>query len=80
METDTKAKAKPAELNALIRCDSGCGAQAWTVFRNAKDHDLSFCAHHTIKYEVGMRMQGFELVRDDRDKINAKPSPSANAA
>jgi hypothetical protein len=69
-------------LNAATRCDSGaaCGnAQAWTVFRNFKGNDLEFCAHHTVKHMEALVKQGFALILDHRDKINAKPSPSANA-
>ncbi len=67
------------ELNATIRCNRrGCGAQAWTVFRNFKGHDLEFCAHHTTKFKEALLKQGFALIRDDRERINSKPSPSAN--
>ncbi len=67
------------ELNATVRCDAGkCGAQAWTVFRNFKGQDLVFCAHDTTKHQEALMKQGFALIRDDRGKINTKPSPSAN--
>lgn len=57
------------------RCDS-CGAEAF-VWINGVSGDLYFCGHHFVKHEEKILDYAFEII-DDRDFINAKPSPAAN--
>jgi hypothetical protein len=75
------------ELSRLHdRCD-GCGAQAfvrvgsdyWDPAMGVVVRDLDFCAHHFKKHESSLYGQGFVVLIDDRDKINERPSVSANA-
>lgn len=74
-EATTTAPGSP--LNRGDRCDR-CGAEAF-VRVSFTQGDLLFCGHHFTKYEHPLREQGV-LVHDERDKINPKPSISANAA
>ena len=76
MEATEPAK---LELRVADRCDAHCGAQAFVVVSHATHGSLLWCGHHYAKYEDSLLMQGFLVAIDDRDKINAKPSPSANA-
>lgn len=64
------------KLTSLDRCDS-CGAQAFVraVFTSG---DLLFCGHHAARYEVALEEQALAIT-DQRDRINVKPSVSANA-
>ncbi len=59
------------------RCDS-CGAQAFLRWYKGVS-DLLTCAHHGNKHEAQFIVQGFNVYEDARDKLNSKPSPSANA-
>lgn len=66
-------------MNRLTdRCDS-CNAEAFVRYENSFNHDLLFCAHHNSKFEFGLLADGFKLVEDEREKINVRPSMSANA-
>ncbi|UTN93041.1 hypothetical protein SEA_MARKY_38 [Streptomyces phage Marky] len=40
--------------------------------------ELSFCAHHNAKHAAALKLAGWSPFRDDSEKINAKPSVSAN--
>lgn len=75
LETPT-AEISYEPLNAHDRCDR-CGAQAFMRWGKGAV-DLITCAHHGNKYEADLIAQGFDVVQDDRDKLNVKPSPSAN--
>lgn len=64
------------ELRIADRCDHGqCGAQAFVITEHAGRH-LFWCAHHYHSLE---ELLFAHLVRDERETINPKPSPSANA-
>ena len=69
------------------RCDK-CQAQAFVEWGKVAVNDdtnepftrtLQFCIHHSNKYKVALVSQGFDIITDDSDKINTKPSISANA-
>jgi hypothetical protein len=67
-----------------VRCDN-CGSEAWVTvsllretYSESKYLKLAFCAHHYNKNSVMLHSQGWELVQDERELINAKPSVSAN--
>jgi hypothetical protein len=64
------------ELTLLDRCDR-CNAQAFVIV-NIKDSELLFCGHHYNKYEVALKNVAIRT-SDQRFRINAKPSISANA-
>lgn len=66
---------KSRQTTTADRCDS-CGAEAF-VWVNGINGDLYFCGHHFTKSESKIREYAFEIV-DDREFINAKPSPSTN--
>lgn len=65
-------------LNRLAdRCDV-CGAQAFVqVTSRETGFDLLFCGHHFARHEPRLVMGGW-IVDDQRDQINAVPSPSAS--
>ena len=65
-------------LEGEKKAPSNCGAQGYRRAVNAKGHDLVFCKHHGDKLEPTLIADGFSLT-DESGKINAKPSPSANA-
>lgn len=63
-------------LRPADRCDR-CGAQAFVrVFMFSTF--LLFCGHHYAKHELGLAPVA-EFVDDQREAINSKPSPTANA-
>lgn len=64
-----------APLTALDRCDK-CGAQAFVRVR-LRHGVLDFCGHHYVESELQLTAQGAEVVRDDRERINTKPSASS---
>lgn len=59
------------------RCDK-CAAQAYVRVHHISGTDLQFCGHHYSRFEVAFVSDEW-LVQDERDRINAKPSVSANA-
>lgn len=64
------------ELTLLDRCDR-CNAQAFVIiFIN--NSELLFCGHHYSKYEIALKNVSTRT-SDQRFRINAKPSISANA-
>lgn len=65
-------------LNRLSdRCDR-CGAQAFVqVTSRDTGYDLLFCGHHYARNELVLVPSGW-IVDDQRDQINATPSPSAS--
>lgn len=65
-------------LNRLAdRCDR-CGAQAFVqVTSRDTGFDLLLCGHHYADNEPLLVMAGW-IVDDQRDQINAAPSPSAS--
>jgi len=64
------------ELTLLDRCDR-CKAQAFViVFIN--NSELLFCGHHYSKFEITLKNVSTRI-SDQRFRINAKPSISANA-
>lgn len=66
-------------LKIVDRCDR-CGAQAFVRVEFGHTLDLLFCGHHFRKHEVALLTRHPEaVVRDERDRINHKPSVSANA-
>jgi hypothetical protein len=64
-------------LTLQERCDS-CGAQAFVAVTFPTGSELLFCGHHYRKHEAALASQGVS-VHDERDRINDKPSVSANA-
>lgn len=65
-----------AALEVADRCDY-CSAQAF-VSAQFLNGVLMFCGHDFVKHEAKIR-EGALQIRDDRDRINQKPSASANA-
>lgn len=65
-------------FTAWDRCDK-CGAQAYTLWQNERGHDLKFCGHHTATEEAGLMITGFQLARDERDKLTIARESSATA-
>lgn len=63
-------------LKVADRCDY-CSAQAF-VSAEFMNGILMFCGHDYVKHEAKIREAALQI-RDDRDKINQKPSASANA-
>lgn len=63
-------------LTLRDRCDR-CGAQAF-VRAFLKDSDLLFCGHHYARYEMALATV-VDRVQDERERINEKPSVSANS-
>lgn len=59
-------------LKVSDRCDR-CGAQAFAITQH-ESGCLMWCAHHFAAHEVDLIAN---VVVDQRDTINAKPSPSA---
>lgn len=74
--TATLEAPRVREMNRLHdRCDR-CGAEAFMLA--AKDElEILFCGHHGQKHEAALRDSGW-TIQDERDRINAAPSPSAN--
>ncbi len=72
---DTQEEVKERQTKTSDRCDA-CGAEAF-VWVNGINGDLYFCGHHFNKGEAKIREYAFEII-DDREFINAKPSPAAN--
>lgn len=72
---ETVEESKERQTTTADRCDS-CAAEAF-VWVNGISGDLYFCGHHFAKHEAKIREYAFEIV-DDREFINAKPSPAAN--
>jgi len=70
-------KTQRDSLNLSDRCDS-CGAQAFVAVTMSTGSELLFCGHHFNKYESVLASKAGS-VHDERDRINAKPSISANA-
>lgn len=64
------------ELTLLDRCDR-CNAQAFVIIF-IKNSELLFCGHHYNKFESTLKIVSTRT-SDQRFRINAKPSISANA-
>lgn len=66
------------ELRIADRCDR-CGAQAFmaALIRAKDEHPLLFCAHHGAAHLLVLQRTAV-AVRDERHKINAEASTSAN--
>lgn len=60
-------------LTALDRCDR-CGAQAY-VRTDLNDSELLWCNHHFTKNELTLLAAGAVVVRDERDRLLARPEP-----
>lgn len=60
-----------------VRCDH-CSAEAWIILSKG-DQELNFCCHSYNKHSIVLHAQGWEILQDDRDQLNVKPSISANA-
>lgn len=69
-------KIRVRHLRVADRCDR-CPAQAFALATVA-GVDLLFCGHHFARHEARLRMVASRIV-DDREWINPRPSPSANA-
>ncbi len=72
-------------LDKNVRCD-GCGAEAWVTLQKTTgiqpfptDARLDMCSHHYNKHSILLHAQGWEITHDERERINVKPSISANA-
>ncbi|MBG0833267.1 hypothetical protein HS041_36820 [Planomonospora sp. ID67723] len=66
-------------LKIADRCDQ-CGAQAFVRVVFGPSRDLLFCGHHYHRHEPTLvARHPYITVRDERHKINEKPSLSANA-
>lgn len=82
MTTATQApafeNAQSTPFTAHDRCD-GCKAQAYTEFKNSAQQSLLFCGHHTVKHEVKLMEQGFQMVRDNRPTLVARESKQRDA-
>lgn len=80
-EVQTPVEMPVVPLNLQDRCDR-CAAQAFVrVFLlNQEGHStsLQFCGHHFSSNETNLRTIALDI-QDERDKINEKPSPSANS-
>ena len=77
LDTDT-AEETPVtrEFSFHDRCDR-CGFQAYFVaMRNGKE--LTFCGHHGKEHTPALAAGGWDVL-DFTDRINEKPSVSANA-
>lgn len=61
-------------LRPADRCDR-CGAQAFVKVDIASGGDLLFCGHHYARYELALLAYASH-VTDERELINARPSPS----
>ena len=71
--------ALPEILDATDRCD-GCQAQAYVVVcKPGVGAPLKFCGHHFARNEKKLLEAEFVVLSDERERINARPSPSANA-
>jgi hypothetical protein len=77
-ETLTPSVATPSfgAITAHDRCDS-CKAQAYTRFVNENGHDLLACGHHTNAWEPALMSQGFQMIQDEREKLEIKRESSA---
>lgn len=76
-EEDTSTKINfDRELLLIDRCDS-CSAQAFVIVEISKK-ELLFCGHHFSKHQDALSKVATKI-SDQRYKINAKPSISANA-
>jgi hypothetical protein len=77
---DTVKPATVVPLNLQDRCDR-CQAQAFvraSILTETGPSELLFCGHHFSKYEPKLREIALS-VQDERQRINEKPSGSANA-
>ena len=63
-------------LAVADRCDA-CGAQAFVIALFPGGRELMFCGHHGRQYAPGLIAKG-AAVDDQTERINAKPSVSAN--
>lgn len=54
-------------LNALDRCDAGCGAAALVMVKGLEG-ELLFCSHHYNKHESKLSSWAYETV-DERDVL-----------
>ncbi len=60
-------------------------SDAWVGFgepdgpRKQTPPRLDFCSHHYNKHSILLHAQGWEITHDERERINVKPSISANA-
>lgn len=67
-------------LKPTDHCDR-CGARGFVLVGHSTAggdfHSLVFCGHHYRRFEPWFASRGW-IVVDERDRINAKPSPSAS--
>ena len=56
------------------RCDR-CGAQAFVKVEMSAGGDLLFCGHHYARHELALLAYAARVI-DEREFINARPSPS----
>lgn len=75
--TVEKGDAEIIDLQIADRCDR-CGAQAFMIAIHPELHNLLFCAHHGRKHLPALESQGWAML-DYSDRLNEKPSVSANA-
>lgn len=66
------------QLTIADRCDQ-CGAQAYVKTRSSEGRALLWCGHHFHFHEPALKVSKQTVVADEREFINALPSPSANA-
>lgn len=65
-------------LDKNVRCD-GCGAEAWVSVKKPNKGQIDFCAHHYAKNSIMLHAEGWAISADERERINVRPSISANA-
>jgi hypothetical protein len=67
----TTTLARSAPLTAQDRCDR-CGAQAYIRVRMVSGGELLFCAHHSRKYEEGLRKVAVDI-HDESGRLGRTP-------
>ena len=81
MSTPTPQATRPdptmTPLTVADRCDK-CGAQAFMRAVFPGGGELLFCGHHGREYAAALSGSSVQLV-DETDRLNERPSPSANA-
>ena len=71
IETATRA------LRTTDRCDR-CGSQAYARTRSPGGRTLLWCGHHFTFHESALTEKAHVIEADERELINAMPSPSAD--
>ena len=72
IETATRA------LRTTDRCDR-CGSQAYARTRSPGGRTLLWCGHHFTFHERALTEKAHVVEADERELINATPTPSVNA-